>query len=91
LSKIIRWETLPEREYKSSYKYTKHELLAICSEVQREQNSHSTQWAIIRICDTPKAANQLVWLLKQQRIKLPNGDFEFASRDTKVYARFVGN
>lgn len=94
LAKIIRWEPLPERQYKaSSRKETQYELLEVCEEIKLIQHLHAEKWAVIRVCENPKDSHTLAWLLNARRIKLPDGDFKFAARETKkgefaVYCRF---
>ena len=50
---------------------------------------YKNKWAVIKICESAKEANSFAWLLNNDRIKIPDGDFQFASRDIAVYAKYV--
>lgn len=91
LSKILRWEDPPARLYKPKPRETRYEIYGICEELI----ARPKEWAIIRIYNLAKDSHSFVWLLNNDRIKLPEGRFEFCARispraEHAVYARYIG-
>ena len=83
MSDDIVWEEPPPRERKGGHPRVWLERLAPLVERPGE-------WARILDAETAKRATSTATNLRLGKVKVPPGEWEFAARGQRVYARFLG-